>query len=81
MEPRVVVSTKSAWLSKINWSQVIAIVAMVGTTFNLFELTPDEQIKILSGIVAVQGAVTFVLKTFFTSTITPSSVPPNAITE
>lgn len=81
MEPKVIVSVKSSWWSKINWTQAVALVAMAGTVLNMFELTPEDQVKILAGITAVQSSTTWMWKTFFTSTITPSSVPPNAMRE
>lgn len=74
LPPAVYVEVKSAWASKINWTQAIAMVAMLGTAFNLFELTPDMQATILSGIIAIQATVTWVLKTFFSPTVTPASV-------
>lgn len=78
---KIFVNTKSAWLSKINWMQVLGFVSMLGVTFGIFDLTLEQQNQILAGIVAVQGVVTGVLKTFFTSTITPESVPPNTMVE
>lgn len=68
------VPMKSAWLSKINWTQAVAIVAMAGTMFNLFDWTPEDQVKVLAGITMVQSAVTWMIKTFFTPTVTPTSV-------
>lgn len=78
---RVVVETKSIWFSKIFWTQIIGIAAMALSVFGGFEIAPQTQLEIVSGIVAAQGAVTMLLKTFFTSTVTPSSVPPNLMRE
>lgn len=71
----VVVPVKSAWLSKINWTQGIALLAMAGTFFG-FDLPAETQAEILAGIVGIQAAVTWLLKTFFTTTVTPASIPP-----
>lgn len=76
VEPtRAIVPIKSAWSSKIVWTQVIAIAAMAGTLFGV-EIPHDLQLQIVAGIVAVQGVITMLLKTFFTNTVTPNSVPP-----
>ena len=63
---------KSAALSKINWTQAIGAVAMLGAVFGL-DLNADEQAKLVMGIGLVQGLVTYVLKTWFSPTITASS--------
>lgn len=68
------VPMKSAWWSKINWAQAIAMVAMAGTVFNLFDWTPEDQVKVLAGITTIQSGVTWMVKTFFTPTVTPTSV-------
>lgn len=76
----IVVPVKSAWLSKINWTQAISMLAMVGTVFGL-NLEPQTQADIVVAIGLAQGALTWVFKTFFTNTVTPSSIPPTAIRE
>lgn len=63
---------QSAWVSKINWTQAVALAAMILTYFGI-DLDPKTQGAILALIVAVTTIGTWVLKTFFTSTITPSS--------
>lgn len=68
------VPMKSAWLSKINWTQAIGVVAMVGTALNLFDLDPEMQVKVVTAIGIVQGGITWMIKTFFTPTVTPTSV-------
>lgn len=78
---RVVVETKSIWWSKIFWTQLVAIVSMALTVFGGFEISPQTQLEIVSAVLFVQGGVTMVFKTFFTSTVTPSSVPPNLMRE
>lgn len=66
------VEVKSAWTSKINWTQVVAVLAMILTVFG-FSLPPELQAQIVAGIVAVQALVTWVLKTFFTTSVTTAS--------
>jgi hypothetical protein len=66
------VPLKSTFLSKINWTQLIAVVAMLLTTFGI-DLQPEVQAQIVSLIVALQAVATWVLKTWFASTITPAS--------
>lgn len=78
---RVVVDTKSIWFSKIFWTNVVGIAAMAVSMFGGLEISPQTQLDIVAGIGVVQGALTVVLKTFFTSTVTPSSVPPNLMRE
>lgn len=77
--PEVKVTVKSAWSSKINWTQGVALLAMLGTFFG-FDLDTETQGEILAGIIGVQAAVTWVLKTWFTSTVTPDSVSDKKVT-
>jgi len=68
----VEVAIKSAWWSKINWTQAIAILASVGVFFGL-HLSPEDQAKIVVTIQAVSGLITIIQRTWFTTTITPAS--------
>jgi hypothetical protein len=68
----VTVGVQSAWFSKINWTQAVAVLAMIATVFG-FNLDSATQVAIVSAIVSVQAVVTWVIKTFFTTTVTPSS--------
>jgi hypothetical protein len=54
-----------AILSKINWTQVVGFVAMALTLFG-FNLEPDDQVKIVAGIGAIQSVATIIFRTFFT---------------
>lgn len=74
------VDYKSGWYSKINWVQLIGFLAMIGSFFGL-EVTPETQAEILAGIVALTTVVTAILKTWFTSTVTPGSIPPGTLIE
>ena len=78
MAEQVAVPVKSAWTSKINWVQAVAVVAALGTMFGV-DLSPEDQVKIITGITVVQGFVTGVIKTWFTPTVTPQSVPPSVV--
>jgi uncharacterized membrane protein len=66
------VETKSAWLSKINWVQVVGIMATIGTTFGI-DLPKEDLLNIVVGIQAAVGVVTWVMRTWFTTKLTPSS--------
>lgn len=70
------VETKAAYLSKINWMQIAAAVLALLTT-NAFGLDDATQAKVLAATTVVQSVGTMVLKTWFTNTITPSSMPAN----
>lgn len=69
----VTVDTKSAWLSKINWTQAVSVLASVLVVFGL-NLDPSTQLAIVGVIQGIQAVVTWVLKTWFTPTVTPGSV-------
>lgn len=69
------VDIKSAWLSKINWTQAVSMTAMLLTFFGV-TLPPETQSAILAGIVATTSVVTWVQRTFFTTTVVESSLSP-----
>ena len=73
MANTVNVPVKPWYESKINWTQAIGVVASVATLFG-FTVPPELIPQVVAGIVAVQGLLTFVFKTWFTSTVTPASV-------
>jgi hypothetical protein len=56
-----------AALSKINWTQIIAAAAMLGTVVG-FDLDAATQVKIVSFIGFASQALTMVFRTFFTGT-------------
>jgi hypothetical protein len=62
---------KSAWFSKINWTQFVSFIAMMLTTFGI-DLDAETQAQILAGIIAAQAVVTWFLRTFKTDTVTPA---------
>ena len=63
---------KSAWISKINWTQVVGFAAMLFTMFGI-DMPANVQAQIVAGIVAAQGVLTWVLRTWFTTSITYAS--------
>lgn len=72
------VTVQSAWMSKINWGQALGMLASVlvlvsGGKINLDLATQAEIIAAIQGAVALY---TWVMRTFFTTTVTPSSVTP-----
>lgn len=73
---QAVVETKSAWLSKINWTAGVAGTATVLNFFsgNKLNITPEQQLAIVTTISVIGNIATWVFKTWFTPTVTPSSV-------
>ena len=65
---------KSSWASKINWTQALAFLAMLFTMFGI-DLPQDVQTEVVAGIVAGQSVLTWVLRTWFTTSITYASEP------
>lgn len=68
------VDVESAWLSKINWTQAVGILASVLTVIsgNKYQIPPETQLAIVGAIQGLQGVASWVLKTWFTKTITPA---------
>lgn len=68
------VDVQSAWMSKINWTQAVGIGASIITVVSgsKYSVPPETQLAIVATIQGVQGVASWVLKTFFTRTITPS---------
>lgn len=58
--------TKSAWLSKINWTQAVGLVAMLLTFFGI-NVPEDVKAEMLAVIGGVTTVVTWVLRTWFTT--------------
>jgi hypothetical protein len=67
-----VIEIKSAKMSKINWTQLIAAVAMLLTMFGL-DITPEHQAAAVVVIGLISQFATVIWKTWFTTTITRSS--------
>jgi hypothetical protein len=67
----VTVDVKSAWASKINWTQAVSVLASVLIMFGV-NLDAETQAHLVIAINLVSSAVTWVLRTWFTETITPA---------
>ena len=67
------VSVKPATMSKINWTQAVSFLAMVLAMFGI-DMDEDTRNALLALIVSGQAVVTWVLRTWFTTAVTPSSV-------
>ena len=67
------VETKPAFLSKINWTQTVAFVSSMSVLLLGREIPPEQQLAIVAIINAVANIATVVMKTWFTTTLTPSS--------
>ena len=69
------VDVQSAWVSKINWTQAVGILASVVAVVsgNKYQIPVETQLAIVAAIQALQSVATFVIKTWFTKTITPAS--------
>ena len=67
------VEVKSAWLSKINWTAVVAAVVSLATA-NVLGLEPETQVNVMALVTVSQSVATIVLKTWFTPTVTQASV-------
>lgn len=72
----VAVATQSAFLSKINWTQAVGITATVLAliTANKVQIPAEQQVAIVTVIQGIQGVATWIIKTWFTKTVTPASV-------
>lgn len=70
-----IVPVKSAWLSKINWTQVISAVLTLITT-NAFGLEAETQVKVLAVVQMLQSVATVILRTWFNGTVAPASLDP-----
>lgn len=62
---------KSAWLSKINWTQALGVLASILAVFG-FNLDAQTQLAVVGAIQGVVAGVTWVMRTFFTKSVTPS---------
>lgn len=77
MNTPVVVSTKSAWLSKTNWAAALTGLGAIVTEFTPL-LPPQYQGKAIAAVALLGAIATWIIKTFYTDTVTPSSIGPTA---
>ena len=71
------VDIKSSWLSKTNWTQVVGVAATALSLFtaNKFSIPAEQQVIIVGVIQGIQSIATWIIKTWFTSTVSPASLP------
>lgn len=75
---QVVVPVKSAWLSKINWGVGISLVASFASFFG-FDFDADTQVQVQLAITSTTAVYVWIMRTFFTTAVTPTSLPPSSI--
>lgn len=68
-----IVPVKSTWLSKINWVQAAGLASTALAFFGL-SLPPEQIVGVIAAIQTVVAVATWIIKTFFTGSVTPSSV-------
>lgn len=68
------VEVQSAWASKINWTQAIGIIASIlaVVSSHKYEIPIETQLSLVAGIQGLQAVVTWIIKTWFNKTITPT---------
>ncbi len=67
------VEVKSAWLSKVNWTQAVSLGATV-LALKGFNLDAETQVSVVAGIQGVQSAATWVFRTWFNKSVSPASL-------
>ena len=73
MNETVRVPVKSAWLSKINWTQAISLGASVLAVKGI-NLDTETQLAIVATIQGVQSVATWAFRTFANNTVNPASI-------
>jgi len=75
--PTVTVPVVSAWASKINWTQAVAAFAMILTLVSggKVGMDADQQTAAVVTIGVACNIATWILKTFFTARVHPTSLP------
>jgi hypothetical protein len=71
------VQVQSAWASKVNWTQAIGLVAtlLALATGNAVEIPGEQQAAMVAVIQGVTGIATWIIRTWFTRSVTPASLP------
>ena len=59
-------NAKPAWESKINWTQIISVLAMGLTMFGV-DLEPELQERLAVALSSIVAATTIIWRTWFTS--------------
>jgi uncharacterized membrane protein (DUF441 family) len=75
------VEVTSAWSSKINWAQLVAVSSSVITFLfgGKVGIAPEQQAAIVVVIGMLQGLVTWLAKTWFTPHVHAASLPPGVV--
>lgn len=71
MDIEIPVAVKSAWASKINWAQAVGLVASL-LAMKGVDLPPETQAQIVVGVQAIVSVATWIARTWFTTSVTPS---------
>jgi hypothetical protein len=71
-----VAPVRSAFLSKINWTSLAGPIAGVLAFVGIKDVSAEQIGYIMLGIQTAQSVATIIFRTFYTSTITPSSLGP-----
>ena len=74
--PIATVEVKSAWYAKINWTQAVGMGAtgLALATGNKYQIPADVQLSIVATIQGLVAVATWVLRTWFNNTVSPSAV-------
>lgn len=78
MSDQVFVEVKSPWFSKINWVQVggaIITTAMALVSGGSLGLDAATTVKVMGALNVIQAIATIIIKTYYTNTVTPQSLP------
>jgi len=75
--PTATVPVVSAWASKINWTQAVAAFAMILTLVSggKVGMDADQQAAAVVTIGVGCNIATWIMKTFFTARVHPTSLP------
>ena len=63
------VPVKSAWASKINWTQAVTVAGSLLAMFGL-DLTVEQKASLVSGITVFGAIVTWAFRTWFNNSVT-----------
>ncbi len=75
MDNTVTTTTKSPWLSKVNWTQFAGALLSLAAAFGLSTtITPEQVTTLVLGIQGVVGVFTIIWSTWFSPQVmTPSA--------
>ena len=74
----VIAEEKSAWFSKINWTQFVGMGATVLAlvSANKYNIPPEQQAVLIAGIQGIQSFATWIWRTWFNDTVPPGGAKP-----